>query len=144
MSYGTYLTTTITFNRETFDHKWQVQDALNKVNESVADARRMIHEMVVMTDPAKMMSPDELENATPYEWLAARTRDLLDEIENLSAEGYRLQLLLDDWSFCHTPDGRPIRPPYSSDEVSFLEGDYLKGGVSMEELNKLKEQKDDK
>lgn len=139
MSYGTYLTTTIIFNRQTFDSLWQVREALDKVNEELADAKRMIHELTMITDPSKFMAPDELERSTPYEWVSARTKDLLDTIEDLAAEKYRLEILEQEWNNCHTSDGRPINAPYDTDEFSFLDGDYLKGGTSMEELNKLKE-----
>ena len=129
MSYGTYFTTTLIFNKQTFNSVWQVREEYNKISEELADLRAAIHELTVMTEPAKMMSKEEAKYATPYEWVRAQTRDILKEIESLAVQQAKLSLLIDEWSMCHDKDGRPIPPPESLDidNQSFICGDFVEG-----------------
>lgn len=123
MGWCTDLYCNISFNRETFNSKIEVQDRIEETKTYLQNSKDQLRNLVMMTEPQKFCP----ENYDPMIWLNGELWDLLDSIEEYSIDLYKLQLLLENWDSCHNEEGLAIEPPEGITwETTFLDGDFVR------------------
>lgn len=124
MSYETNLTTTITFCRETYNHRWQVEDKLTEVRTEIADLKSRLIELAVMTEPQKFFT--DAEDGYVLEEVRSKAKYYLECLDEYSTEEYKLVKLLESWEECHDKEGFAIPCPDEHFGKSYLDGDFVK------------------
>lgn len=122
MSWSTELFCNITFNRETFNSKSEVEERIEEIERYSQRVRDQIRDLAMMTEPQKFCP----ENYDPIIWLRNEIQDSLDALEEGTIDLYKLNLLLENWSSCHDEKGLAIEPPDEVRNGAFLEGDFVK------------------
>lgn len=123
MSWNTELFCNITFSRETFNYKSEVEDRIEETEKLLQTMKDQIRNFVMMTEPRKFCP----ENYDPLIWINNEYEDLMASIEEYSIELYKLRILLDNWDNCHEKDGLAICPPDDITwKTAFLDGDFVK------------------
>lgn len=129
MGWTTDLYCMVSFSKETYTSRSQVEYDLDEARQLVRLMEDKLRALAVMTEPLKM-----------FPEIAERGDNALDAVTlivNETLESYReylwaqskLELLLGNWDKCHTADGRPILPPDNVDWGSaFIDGDFIRGG----------------
>lgn len=122
MAWYTDLFCNITFNRETFNNIYEVNNRIDELEACLQTAKNDIRNLVMITEPNKFCGDDE-----PLCWLNKEFRNNMELIEEYSVELYKLKLLRNNWDACHNESGLAIDLP---DNISyydaFLEGDFIK------------------
>lgn len=123
MGWSTELFCNITFNKETFNSKVEVQDKIEELEAYLQNSKDHLRDLLMMTEPGKFCP----ENYDPLIWLRNEFQDAVDSIEEYSVELYKLRTLLVNWDTCHNEDGLAINPPKGINlETAFLSGDFVK------------------
>lgn len=123
MSWETNLFCNIIYNRETFNSKGEVERKLEGLNNEIGKLEGEIKSLSLMTEPEKFFNKEE---DILYQ-VTTRVSDLLEELEELHIERYKLEILLANWSYCHDENGLAIDPPEGvSWDTAFLDGDFVK------------------
>lgn len=122
MSWSTELFCNITFNRETFNSKSEVEERIEEIERYSQSVRDQIRDLTMMTEPQKFCP----ENYDPIIWLRNEIQDSLDALEECTIDLYKLNLLLENWNSCHNEEGLAIEPPDVVRQNAFLEGDFVK------------------
>ena len=129
MGWGTYLRTDLYFNRETFNSKYQVEEALNETRKSLRDLRSAILQLAIMTEPEKFFKPEPGEDYPEFclDALNKRMDYLLEEFENMTIEEYKLSLLLDEWDGSHDKESGYAKdtPESEKEGNSYVFGDFI-------------------
>lgn len=122
MGWSTELFCNLSFNRETFNSKHEVEDRIDEVKQYLQYAREQVRDFSLMTEPAKFCP----ENYDPIIWVRNEVTDALNDIEEYSIELYKLNILLDNWDRCHNSDGLGIDPPDGIGwNTAFITGDFV-------------------
>lgn len=122
MSCSTELFCNITFNRETFNYKSEVEERIEEIERYSQSVRDQIRYLTMMTEPQKFCP----ENYDPIIWLRNEIQDSLDALEKCTIDLYKLNLLLKNWNSCHNEEGLAIEPPDVVRQNAFLKGDFVK------------------
>ena len=78
-----------------------------------------------MTEPDKLLSLAEDED--PIDRINRTVDETLEELEMAYIERWKLEMLRENWSHCHTKDGLAISPPKEAKwPNAFLDGDFIK------------------
>lgn len=119
MSWSTELYCNISFNRETFNNKYEVEESLSSIKEDIASYEEELKALVYMTEPQKFY---KVEDNMYYE-LRSRVNELLELLSDSYIQEYKLNLLLYNWDKCHDKDGLAIAPP--DNLKAYLWGDFV-------------------
>lgn len=122
MSWSTELFCNITFNRETFNSKGEVEERIEEIERYSQSVRDQIRDLAMITEPQKFCP----ENYDPIIWLRNEIQDSLDALEECTIDLYKLNLLLENWDSCHDEKGLAIESPDGVRDSVFLEGDFVK------------------
>lgn len=123
MGWSTELFCNITFNKETFNSKVEVQDKIEELRAYLQGSKDHLRDLLMMTEPGKFCP----ENYDPLIWLRNEFQDAVDSIEEYSVELYKLRTLLVNWDACHEESGLAISPPEGIDwQTAFLDGDFVR------------------
>lgn len=127
MGWETRLTTTLSFNRKTYDTIGQVNSDLDEVKDMIKYYRNKLIGLVMMTEPKKFCGEDQ----DPMWWLQHEAEECMDELDDLYTEEFKLFCLKNDWKTCHTEDNEPIHLPKQmcnsewSGECAYIDGDFI-------------------
>lgn len=125
MSWSTELFCNISYNRETFNSKYEVEDKLNTVNRYINDCKKVLRDLAIMTEPNKFFNDNP--DSDPYNQITINFEDTIELLEEYYIEKYKLLLLLDNWENCHNKEGLAIYPPDNIDwNTAYLHGDFVK------------------
>lgn len=125
MSWSTELFCNISYNRETFNSKYEVEDKLNTVNKYINDCKKVLRDLAIMTEPNKFFNDNP--DSDPYNQITINFEDTIELLEEYYIEKYKLLLLLDNWENCHNKEGLAIYPPDNIDwNTAYLHGDFVK------------------
>ena len=123
MGWSTELFCNITFNRETFNTKYEVQDRIEEFEAYLQNTKDHLKDLLMMTEPGKFCP----ENYDPLIWMRNEYQDSIDLIEEYSIELYKLNILLSNWDACHDESGLAVSPPEGIDwQTAFLDGDFVR------------------
>lgn len=123
MGWSTELFCNITFNRETFNSKREVEERIEELERYSQMSRDRIRDLAMMTEPQKFCP----ENYDPLIWIRNELQDALDALDECSIDLYKLNLLLENWEICHNEEGLAIPPPIDVDcDTVYLTGDFVK------------------
>ena len=122
MGWSTELFCNVTFSRETFNSKSEVEERIEEIERYSQSVRDQIRDLTMMTEPQKFCP----ENYDPIIWLRNEIQDSLDALEECTIDLYKLNLLLENWNSCHNEEGLAIEPPEVVRQNAFLEGDFVK------------------
>jgi len=125
MSWSTELFCNITFNRETFNSKYEVEDRIEDLDNYIEHCESILKELAVVTEPNKMFNIDEDNN--PIDIIRNEVKSTLKELQESYIDRYKLRLLLSNWNNCHNEKGLAISPIDGINwETAFLDGDFIK------------------
>lgn len=125
MSWSTELFCNISYNRETFNSKYEVEDKLNTVNRYINDCKKVLRDLAIMTEPNKFFNDNP--DSDPYNQITINFENTIELLEEYYIEKYKLLLLLDNWENCHNKEGLAIYPPDNIDwNTAYLHGDFVK------------------
>lgn len=123
MGWSTELFCNITFNRDTFNTKFEVQNKIDETKTYLQNAKDHLRDLLMMTEPGKFCP----ENYDPLIWMRNEFQDSMEEIEDYSVELYKLNLLLTNWDACHNDSGLAINHPDGINwNTAFLDGDFIR------------------
>lgn len=124
MSWSTDLYCQIPFSRKTYNSKSDVLQDLEEAEEGITQAKELLHDLTMMTEPDKFFIKGNFDN--PYDFLLSKLQDALDLLEDCLIDKFKLELLRDNWDLCHKSDGLAIPPPDNVDwNTPFLTGDFV-------------------
>lgn len=125
MGWETRLTTTIHFNRESYNSLSGVKECLEEVDFLIESYEDKLKALAFMTDPKKLCNSED----DPIYWIRCEVNEALEELRELYINKFKLQCLIDDWDKCHTKDGDPIHLPEGvGDEYgdcAFIDGEFI-------------------
>lgn len=98
MSWGTNYTTTIYFNRSTYEHLYQVKDDIGKCKKAMSQVRERLVALAFMTEPKKFY-PDSEEDLTTT--ITEEIKSLLEDYQTFSVDLSNLTSLESEWDDCH-------------------------------------------
>jgi len=125
MSWSTELFCNISFNRKTYNSKYEVQDDIDDLNKQINTCKETIRDMVMITEPSKFVNKDNDEN--PYFFLCDNFKENIELLEELIIEKYKLDVLLNNWGNCHNKEGLAIYPPDEINwDTAYLHGDFIR------------------
>lgn len=123
MGWSTELFCNISFNKETFNNKIEVQNKIDEYEVYLQSTKNHLRDLIMMTEPGKFCP----ENYDPLIWMRNEYQDSMDLIEEYSIELYKLNLLISNWDACHEESGLAISPPDGIDwKTAFLDGDFVR------------------
>lgn len=121
MGWTTDLFCNITFHKETYNSKYEVESEIEELSHSIKDNEEYLKKLVFITEPNKFF-PDD----TFYS-IDSAVKDTLEILQEDYIKKYKLELLLDNWEMCHTEDGLAIDPPDDMGyDTAYLSGDFVK------------------
>lgn len=122
MGWSTELFCNISFNRESFNSKYEVQDKIDEIKKCLEYTKDKIKNLAIITEPNKFC-PEDYE---PMSWIQGEVRENLELIEEYTIDIYKLELLLENWDVCHNEEGLAIDFPEGITlNTAFLEGDFV-------------------
>lgn len=122
MGWATYLTTTLEYNRKTYNNYYDVENDLDEINDMIKYYEQCIKNIAIITEPKKFCEEDE----DPLSYIQNKTNEYLEELKNCYIDRYKLNILLSVWNDCHDKDGNTIQMPDNiSLTSSYLEGDFI-------------------
>ena len=124
MGWSTELFCNVSYNKETFNSRGEVEDKISDLDKNIESCKKTIRDMALMTEPSKFMSKDSDES--PYYFVTEQVEDNLELLEEYIIERWKLSLLLENWDNCHTKEGLAIYPPDNVDwKTAYLHGDFV-------------------
>lgn len=120
MGWSSELFCNISFNRKTFNYKYEVESELEDTKRRLETAKSHLKDIAMITEPKKFCDEDD----DPLYWLSNEITDQLELIEEYTVDIYKLECLLDNWEKCHNKDGLAIDPP--NYDIAYLCGDFVK------------------
>lgn len=124
MSWETRLFCGISFNRKTYNNKYEVENDLEDLDKCINVCKQELRDIAVMTEFSKYYNADEYNS--PYDFIHQTVENNLELLEEYLVERAELQLLLNEWDHCHDKNGLAIPPEESMWEVAYLDGDFVK------------------
>ena len=124
MGWQTDLFCNITFNRETFNSLSSVEDKIAELNDYIRYNTGVLRAYALMTEPDKLLSLAEDED--PLDRINRTVDETLEELEMAYIERWKLEMLRENWSRCHTKEGLAINPPKGAEwPNAYLDGDFI-------------------
>ena len=126
MSTQTDLFCRISLFGETYNSLDKVEIGIREASQAIKEAKNEIRDLVMMTEPQKMLSVDSCDNV--YDKVVRRLNQCFDTIIESNDELFKLEHLKANWDACHDKDtGLAIPLPECIDyDAAFLEGDFIK------------------
>lgn len=122
MGYCTELFCNVYFHNETFNHISQVDSRIDEVKKDMQDAENRLAQLVFMTEPNKFYT----EGDVMYQ-IENDVRECIDVIKANQYELVKLEILKENWEYCHNDKGLAISPPENiSYDTAYLDGDYIR------------------
>lgn len=123
MGWATNLFCDITFYKQTYNSKYEVESKIEELNESIKYNEEYLKKLAFITEPGKFFNNEE----NVFFAIDSAVREALEILEEDYIEKYKLTLLLDNWDMCHTKEGLAIDPPDNIGyDTAYLSGDFIK------------------
>lgn len=124
MSWSTELFCNISFNRQTYNSLYEVEDKIDELEKCIEQCKRELRDLAFITEPSKFL---ESEDETPYSFIDRTFKENIELLEEYFIELNDLKTLRYYWDKCHTKDGLAIPCPDNVHwDSAFLDGDFIK------------------
>lgn len=135
MSWSTELFCNISFNRKTYNTKYEVETDLEELDKNIENCKRELRDLAIMTEPEKFY--DKEDYTSPYDFVSRNLEENLELLEEFHVEKWKLEILLNNWDKCHNKEGLAIDPPNEiSWDTAYLHGDFV-NSVKYPDPNKI-------
>lgn len=125
MGWSTELFCNISFNRESFNSKYEVEDRIDLLHKQIDTCKSELKKLAYITEPEKWYNKEDYD--CPESYIDDKLLSNLDLLQELIIEEYKLELLLNNWDNCHDENGLAIDSPDGIDwNTAFLEGDFVR------------------
>lgn len=129
MGWTTDLYCMISFPKETYRYRSQVEGDLADIRGMVRMAEDKLKALALMTEPLKMYPDLAEDGGNAVDFITQEVNETLESLAEWHWEQSKLELLLDNWEKCHTADGRPVLPPENVEwDAAFIDGDFIREG----------------
>lgn len=133
MGWGIYLYPEIYYSKVDYRTKEDVLNEIESIKKIIAMLERKLEGLAMMTEPAKMMSKEDIEEGiSPMEWVRHEVFQILGEdyssLKDYYYELFKLELLYDHWDAAHNENGKAVAPPKGSfkwPRVAYMGGDFV-------------------
>lgn len=133
MGWGIYLYPEIYYSKVDYRTKEDVLNEIESIKKIIAMLERKLEGLAMMTEPAKMMSKEDIEEGiSPMEWVRHEVFQILSEdyssLKDYYYELFKLELLYDHWDAAHNENGKAVAPPKGSfkwPRVAYMGGDFV-------------------
>lgn len=123
MAWSTDLFCNISFSRETFNTIEEVYNRIDELKACLETAKDRIRGLVIITEPNKFCNEED----DVLYWLSSEFKDNMKLVEEYTIELYKLNLLCENWTACHTVEGLAIdRPDNVPSNAAYLSGDFIR------------------
>lgn len=126
MGFGMYLMTTLYYNKVTYRTKYEVEQRIEELEESISRYKEGLYRLVMMTEPNKFITDKDTDLLW---WLSNEYKEYTRLLEEALYELWKLELLCDNWDKCHDKSNNCIVPPREVEEwwdSAFCGGDFVK------------------
>lgn len=124
MGWSTELFCNISFNRETFNSKEEVESKYDDLTELIHGCEQELRDLALITEPSKFMDSNETDS---YFFVVNKVKECLENLREYTIDRYKLYLLLYNWDNCHNNEGLAIYPPDDVDwNTAYLHGDFVR------------------
>lgn len=131
MGWSTDLFCTLSFNRKTYNHRYEVESDLDEARAIKRTSKERLRELAFMTEPQKFCHPEE----TAAEYLSNELYSCFEGLEDALREEFMLECLLDNWDSCHNDKGQAVYGPKEVKwDSAFLRGDFVKTDKDTENI----------
>lgn len=121
MGWETRLFTSITYNRKTYNHKYEVESDIEQLDDLINLCKNRLRNLVMITEPQKFCGEED-----PLYYLENNYSEIVEELEEYIIDRHRLHILLGSWDDCHNKEGLAINPPDNIGfDTSYLDGDFV-------------------
>ena len=80
MGWSTELFCNVSYNKETFNSRGEVEDKISDLDKNIESCKKTIRDMALMTEPSKFMSKDNDES--PYYFVTEQVEEL-DKLQTI-------------------------------------------------------------
>lgn len=123
MAWSTDALIHVSFNRQTFNCRADVESFIEDKEFEVESAKKTLLQLALMTEPKKFCDED----ADPLWWVQHQVDDAIETIEINSYLIGIAQRVLDGWDKSHHENGMAYDLPWDKfDEMQRVRGDYVK------------------
>ena len=139
MGWSTTLITSINYHKKTYNDKYTVEMDLRQTNDAIEYNKKRLAALVNMTEPKKFMCQEDIEeHVSPLDWINSEYTEIMESLEELYYDKWKLELLLEDWDKCHNENNIAIPLlRYSDDYVDEYNCKIGMLAASEEDLKKL-------
>lgn len=111
----------ISFNRETFDTIYKVEDYIEERNDEIETAKKTLSQLAWTTEPRKFCEEEE----SPEMYIKHNLEWALEQLEEAAVERYKAQLVYDAWRHMHHENGGALYFEGGFDAGQRLWGDFI-------------------
>lgn len=120
MSQSTRLYTVISYLDKNYNSKAEVENDLENVRKQITDLKQNITLLAMMTEPNKFV-PNGWQ---PMDYITYNVNGILENLQELYINEWKLELLLELWDECHTQDGLGKYPPEAA-QHTYIDGSFV-------------------
>ena len=122
MGWSTDALIEVSFNRQTFNSKWDVENYIEDKEREIETAKKTIRQLAFMTEPKKFCEED----ADPAWWIQNQIDDAIETIEDNSYLIGIARRVLDGWNYSHHENGMAYEFNGQFLEQQRVWGDFVK------------------
>lgn len=129
MGWCTDLFCNISYNRKTYNSKYDVEQDLEEVNNMIKYFTNKLRNLAFMTEPQKLLNCKDCEgfDLNPADVVNQEFDEALEGLEEYLYKKFALDYLIDNWENCHNEEGLAIGPPEGiSWNTAYLDGDFVR------------------
>lgn len=124
MGWSTNLFCNVSFNRKTYNSRYEVESELEQVNKIINTCVSSLRDLAIMTEPEKFYNKEEYNNALCF--ISDQLNNNIEILEEAYIDKYKLELLLDNWEMSHNKDGIAIdKPKEIKWDTAYVSGDFI-------------------
>jgi len=124
MSWSTELFCNISYNRKSYNSKYEVQSDLDNIENEIKTCKQELRDLVIMTEPEKYYDKEDYNS--PYDFVHRRFEENIELLNELYIDRWKLCILLEEWDHCHNKEGLAIDPPENVHwNTAFMHGDFV-------------------
>lgn len=129
MGWSTELFCNISFNKETYNTIYKVEEDLEESERLIKYYINRLRELALITEPSKMFNCKDCGgyDLDPVDIISTKFDEYINELNGEYYKCFKLRYLKENWDKCHNEDGNAITPPDNIHyDSAFIDGDFIK------------------